>query len=62
MITQQGESVQRIDMNIEEMQVNVHRGQRQLMRYLRSVSSNRWLMVKIFAVVIAFIVLYSLFM
>ena len=62
MITQQGESVQRIDMNIEEMQVNVHRGQRQLMRYLSSVSSNRWLMVKIFAVVIAFIVMYSLFM
>lgn len=58
MISQQGEAVQRIDMNIEGMQMNVQRGQEQLMRYLRSVSSNRWLMIKIFAVLIVFTVMF----
>jgi syntaxin 5 len=58
MISQQGEAVQRIDMNIESMQMNVQRGQEQLMRYLRSVSSNRWLMIKIFAVLIVFSVMF----
>lgn len=62
MIAEQGEQVQRIDMNIESMQFNIERGQGELLKYLRSVSSNRWLMVKIFAVLIIFIMFFSLFL
>lgn len=61
MVTQQGESIQRIDMNIEDMQVNVRRGQEQLVRYLRSVSSNRALMIKLFAVLIVFSIVFTFF-
>lgn len=62
MISEQGETVQRIDFNIEEMQLNIERGQGELMKYLRSVSSNRWLMIKIFAVLIVFIIFFSIFL
>lgn len=58
MIAQQGESIQRIDLNIESMQVNVQRGQAQLRKYLRSVSNNRWLMIKMFAVLLLFSIVY----
>ncbi len=61
MIAQQGETVQRIDFDIESMQMNVTRGQEQLMRYLRSVSSNRSLMIKIFAVLIIFTLMFMFF-
>lgn len=60
MVAVQGEAVQRIDFNIDEVSLNVQRGQAELLRYLRSVSSNRWLMIKIFAVLVAFIV-FSMF-
>jgi len=62
LITQQGEDVQRIDMNIGDMQINVQRGHQQLIRYLRSVSSNRALMIKIFAIFICFVVMYMFFL
>lgn len=62
MIAEQGEQVQRIDMNIESMQLNIERGQGELLKYLRSVSSNRWLVVKIFAVLIVFVMFFSLFL
>lgn len=61
MVSVQGEAVQRIDFNIDEMSLNVQRGQRELLRYLRSVSSNRWLMIKIFAVLIVFIFISMFF-
>lgn len=60
MVSQQGEVVQRIDMNIEDMSINVQRGQNQLARYLRRVSSGRWLIAKLFAGLIVFIILFRL--
>lgn len=62
MISEQGEVVQRIDMNIEEMQFNIEKGQNELMKYLKNMSSNRWLMIKIFAILIIFIVFWSIFL
>ena len=59
MVAEQGEVVQRIDMNIEDMQLNVQRGQEQLLRYFRNVSSNRWLMIKVFSVLVVFIIIYA---
>jgi syntaxin 5 len=54
----QREQVQRIDANIEEFQMNIEAGQNELLKYFRSISSNRWLMVKIFAVLFVFFVLF----
>lgn len=62
MIAEQGEVVQRIDMNIEDMHVNIERGQSELLKYLRNVGSNRWLMVKIFAILIMFVIFFSVFL
>jgi t-SNARE complex subunit (syntaxin) len=59
MVAEQGETVQRIDFNIEEMNVNVLGGQRQLSRYLRRVSSNRWLIAKMFMALILFIIIFK---
>jgi len=60
MVAEQGDVVQRIDMNIEDMQMHVNRGQEQLLRYYRNVTSNRWLIIKIFGVLVAFIIFYAL--
>ena len=60
MVSEQREQVQRIDANLEEFQVNVEAGQNELLKYFRSISSNRWLMVKIFAVLFVFFVLFVL--
>jgi syntaxin 5 len=57
MVSQQGEVVQRIDMNIEDMSFNVQRGQGELARYLRRVSSGRMFIAKIFIALIIFIIL-----
>lgn len=60
MVTHQGEIIQRIDQNLDEMQSNVRRGQKQLERFLRNLSSRQWWMIKIFAFIISFIIIYSL--
>jgi syntaxin 5 len=50
----QREMVQRIDDNIMDMQVNVEGAHNQLLKYYQSISSNRTLMLKMFAVLIVF--------
>ncbi|KAJ9538912.1 hypothetical protein OSB04_031645 [Centaurea solstitialis] len=52
MVSQQGELAIRIDENMEDTLANVEGAQGQLMRYLNGISSNRWLMIKIFFVLI----------
>lgn len=48
MVAEQRETVQRIDDNVMEVADNVGGAQRELLKYYASVSSNRWLMLKIF--------------
>ena len=60
MVMHQGEMIQRIDQNLDEMQSNVRKGQKQLERFLRNLSSHQWLMIKIFAFIIIFIIIYCL--
>lgn len=50
MVAEQRETVQRIDENIFDVADNVSGAQRELLKYYNSVSSNRWLMLKIFGV------------
>ncbi|CAN6907087.1 hypothetical protein Bca52824_073159 [Brassica carinata] len=61
MVSQQGEIAIRIDQNMEDTLANVEGAQSQLARYLNSISSNRWLMIKIFFVLIAFLMVFLFF-
>ena len=59
LVAEQGETIQRIDYNIEDMSTNVLSGQNQLARYLRRVSSNRFLIAKMFIAFIIFIIIFK---
>ncbi|KMT14148.1 hypothetical protein BVRB_4g079690 [Beta vulgaris subsp. vulgaris] len=50
-----------IDENMEDTLANVEGAQNQLTRYLSSISSNRWLMIKIFFVLIVFQMFFLFF-
>lgn len=54
----QGELVERIDANVEDTAMNVNAGQLQLMRYYNSLSTNRSLILKIFATVLIFLFIW----
>lgn len=55
MVSEQRETVQRIDADVMDIQANVGGAQRELLKYFNSVSSNRWLMLKVFGVLIVFV-------
>jgi len=61
MVSQQGELAIRIDENMEETVANVEGAQGQLLKYLNSISSNRWLMMKIFFVLMVFLMIFIFF-
>ena len=61
MVAEQGELAVRIDENLEDANTNVDNAQAQLLRYLQRISSNRWLVMKIFAVLLAFLVFFVMF-
>ncbi|PKU64238.1 syntaxin-32-like [Dendrobium catenatum] len=61
MVSQQGELAIRIDENMDDTFANVEGAQGQLLKYLSSISSNRWLMLKIFFVLIAFLMIFVFF-
>ena len=48
MVSEQSEMIQRIDAETEDVVTNVSGAQRELMKYWGRVSSNRWLVVKMF--------------
>ncbi len=60
-VAEQGEMMQRIDANIEEGRNNVEGAQTELLKYLQSISGNRWLIVKIFAILIFFVIVFFVF-
>lgn len=62
MVKEQEEMVQRIDTNVEDTLLNVELGHNEILKYFQSVTSNRWLMIKIFAVLIFFFLLFVIFM
>lgn len=59
-IQQQEEMVSRIDSDIDGADFHIKEGTNQLMIYLRSVSSNRSLVLKIFAILIVFAIIMSI--
>lgn len=50
MVSEQGETIQRIDANTEDVVDNVEGAQRELMKYWSRVQGNRWLVAKMFGV------------
>lgn len=52
----------RIDANVEDTQLNVEMAHTEILKYFQSVSSNRWLMIKIFLVLIIFFIIFVVFL
>ncbi|KAH9178613.1 t-SNARE [Lactarius sanguifluus] len=60
MVAEQRETVQRIDADTLDIASNVGGAQRELLKYYASISSNRWLMLKVFGVLIVFFLIFIL--
>jgi len=60
MVSEQSEMIQRIDANTEDVVDNVEGAQRELLKYWSRVSSNRWLIAKMFGVLMIFFLLWVL--
>ncbi|KIY63025.1 t-SNARE [Cylindrobasidium torrendii FP15055 ss-10] len=60
MVAEQRETVQRIDADTMDIATNVSGAQRELLKYYASISSNRWLMLKVFGVLIVFFLVFIL--
>ncbi|XP_011863863.1 PREDICTED: syntaxin-5 [Vollenhovia emeryi] len=60
MVKEQEEMVERIDSNIEDTELNVEAAHTEILKYFQAVTSNRWLMIKIFAVLIFFFIVFVL--
>ncbi|EJD03676.1 integral membrane protein sed5 [Fomitiporia mediterranea MF3/22] len=60
MVAEQHETVQRIDADTIDIASNVGGAQRELLKYYASISSNRWLMLKVFGVLIVFFLVFIL--
>lgn len=52
----------RIDTNVEDTEMNIEAAHSEILKYFQSVTSNRWLMIKIFAVLIVFFIIFVVFM
>lgn len=61
MVHEQGEMAVRIDENVDETLGNVEAGQAQLLKYLNTISSNRWLMMKVFGIIMLTLIFFLVF-
>ncbi|ODQ79602.1 hypothetical protein BABINDRAFT_37140 [Babjeviella inositovora NRRL Y-12698] len=60
MVSEQGETIQRIDTNVEDISMNIQGAQRELLKYYAHISSNRFFFLKIFAVIMVFFMCWVL--
>jgi len=58
---QQDELIVRIDEDISNTELHVNRAYSELLKYIPKVTGNRWLYLKIFAVLIVFMILFIVF-
>lgn len=61
MVKEQEEQVMRIDSNVEESELNIEAAHGEMLRYFQGITSNRWLMIKIFLVLIVFFIIFVVF-
>jgi len=62
LVTAQEEMIQRIDHDVDETLSNVEQGQDHLLKYFQHMSSNRFLIMKVFAILIFFVVFFVVFL
>lgn len=60
LVSEQAEQIERIDANTEDIVDNVGGAQRELLKYWGRVSGNRWLIAKMFGVLMIFFLLWVL--
>ena len=60
MVSEQAEQIQRIDANTDDVVDNVEGAQRELMKYWSRVQGNRWLVAKMFGVLMIFFLVWVL--
>jgi syntaxin 5 len=58
MVQEQGELALRIDDNIDNVATNVESAQTELLKYLQTISNNRWLALKVFGILLIFVMLF----
>lgn len=61
LVLMQEEMTVRIDANVEETLVNVDQGHNELLKYMDGLSSNTWLILKIFGILIIFALFFVSF-
>lgn len=62
MVTAQEEMIQRIDADISETQHNLDQGQKHLLKFYDHISSNRMLIIKVFLILMFFVVFFVVFL
>lgn len=62
LVSEQEEQIKRIDTNVEDTEMNVEAAHSELLKYFQSITSNRWLIIKIFFVLIIFFIIFVVFM
>ena len=61
LVMMQQDDLDRLDVNIEETSGRVTVAQREILRYLASISGNRWLMVRLFLILAFFATIFFVF-
>jgi len=62
LVSEQEEQIKRIDANVEDTETNVEAAHGELLKYFQNISSNRWLIIKIFFTLIIFFIVFVVFM
>jgi syntaxin 5 len=62
MVTAQEEMVMRIDHDIDDTKANMDAAQSHLLKYFQNISSNRLLIMKVFTILICFVVFFIIFL
>ena len=57
-VAEHGEMAHRIEDDVMDTETNVMLAQTQLLKYLNTISSNRWLIMKIFIVLMIFVIIF----
>ena len=61
-IKEQEEVMLHIEHNVDNAALNIEGGHSEILKYFQKVSENRWLMVKVFGVLIFFFIFFVIFM
>jgi len=62
MVTAQEDMIMRIDHDMDDTLDNVNQGQDHLLKYFNHISSNRMLIIKVFLILIFFVVFFCVFL